>query len=106
MGQDLPHGAYLNQSWWKKSEISSNRTRAWLDAGYVVKGFHPNHSVVFKRSDFSDKTSWNEENAQEDIMLIRPTAPKDIQLLADLQKKIEGESDFLLGGKEQRALST
>ena len=106
MGQNLPHSAYLNQSWWKKMKAPAKHFHAWTDAGYAVKQFEPNRYVSFERMDLLDKNGANNDSANEDVLLIRPAGHGDARFLADLQKKIEGESDFLLHGKEERALST
>lgn len=106
MGQNLPNSAHLNQSWWKKTKSPSKYFHAWLDNGYIVKEFKPNRYVNFERMDLLAKNGGNKDHANEDILLIRPAGHNDARFLAELQKNIEGESDFLLYGKEERALST
>lgn len=106
MGQNLPNSAYLNQSWWKKTKAPSKYFHTWIDNGYIVKEFKPNHYVSFERMDLLAKNGGNNDYANEDILLIRPAGHSDARFLAVLQKNIEGESDFLLYGKEERALST
>ncbi|ALS78484.1 acetyltransferase [Planococcus kocurii] len=106
MGQNLPNSAYLNQSWWKKTKAPSKYFHAWLDNGYIVKEFKPNRYVSFERLDLLTKNGGNQDHADEDVLLIRAAGHNDARFLAELQKNIEGESDFLLYGKEERALST
>lgn len=106
MGQSLPNSAYLNQSWWKKTKAPSKHFHAWLDNGYIVKEFKSNRYVSFERIDLLTKNDENKDHANEDILLVRPAGHSDARFLAELQKNIEGESDFLLYGKEERALST
>jgi len=103
MGQNLPHSAYLNYSWWKKTKAPAKHFQAWTEAGYTVRHVEPNRYVVFERIDLlnTNKTDKN----YEDILLIRSAAHGDARFLADLQKKTEGESDFLIYGKEERKLS-
>ncbi|ANU09646.1 acetyltransferase [Planococcus antarcticus DSM 14505] len=104
MGQNLPHSAYLNHSWWKKTKAPAKHFQAWTDAGYTVNHVEPNRYVIFERIDLLNKKEAIKNN--EDILLIRSAGHGDARFLADLQKSIEGESDFLLYGKEERALST
>lgn len=104
MGQNLPHSAYLNQSWWIKTKATAKHFHAWIDADYIVKEFEPNRYVTFERIDLANTEETNKNN--EDILLIRPAGHGDARFLAELQKRIEGESDFLLYGKDERSLST
>lgn len=103
MGQNLPHSAYLNRSWWKKTKAPAKHFQAWTEAGYTVQHVEPNRYVVFERIDLLNTKKT--DNSNEDILLIRSAAHGDARFLADLQKKIEGESDFLLYGKEERKQS-
>ncbi|MGB6406672.1 MAG: GNAT family N-acetyltransferase [Planococcus donghaensis] len=106
IGQNLPNSAYLNQSWWEKTKAPSKYFHAWIDHGYRVKEFKPNRFVSFERMDLLDKNGGNNDYENKDILLIRQARHSDARFLAELQKQIEGESDFLLYGKEERALST
>lgn len=103
MGQPLPHSAYLNYSWWKKTKAPAKHFQAWTAAGYAVQHVEPNRYVVFERIDLMNKKT--ADNNNEDILLIRSAGHGDARFLADLQKKVEGESDFLLYGKEEQKLS-
>lgn len=104
MGHDLPHSAYLNQSWWKKNKAPAKHFHAWSDAGYTVQHVEPNRYVTFERIEpLGEEAS---EKSNEDILLIRSAGHGDARFLADLQKKAEGESKFLLYGKAERELST
>ncbi|MCH4827574.1 DUF7662 domain-containing protein [Planococcus halocryophilus] len=86
MGQNLPHSAYLNQSWWKKTIAPSKHFHDWIDGGYIDKEFEPNHYVSFERMDLLAKNGGNNDNANEDILLVRPAGHSDARFLADLQK--------------------
>lgn len=104
MGHDLPHSAYLNQSWWKKKKAPAKHFQAWTNAGYAVQQVESNRYVTFERIEPLNTEAIEKSN--EDILLIRSAGHGDARFLADLQKKTEGESDFLLYGKEERVLST
>lgn len=104
MGQSLPNSAYLNHSWWKKTKPPAKHFQAWTAAGYTVKHVEPNRWVVFEKLDAPD--SQKTDSSNDDILLIRPASHGDARFLADLQKKTESESDFLLYGKNERSLST
>ncbi len=99
MGQNLPHSAYLNRSWWKKTKAPAKHFQAWTQAGYTVKHVEPNRYVAFERIDLLNNREIEKSN--EDILLIRSAAHGDARFLVELQKTTEGESDFLLYGKEE-----
>ncbi|MEK6190210.1 MAG: GNAT family N-acetyltransferase [Carnobacterium alterfunditum] len=104
MGQSLPNAAYLSYSWWKKTKAPAKHYLAWTAAGYAVKHVEPKSYVVFVRIEpTSDK---DKAEANENILLIRSAAHGDAGSLSNLQKKIEGESDFFLYGHGERLLST
>lgn len=104
MGQSLPNAAYLSYSWWKKTNSPGKHYLAWTAAGYVVEHVESKRYVVFIRTEpMNDKST---AKTNENILLIRTAAHGDASSLSNLQKKIEGESDFFLYGHGERLLST
>ncbi|ANU23357.1 GNAT family N-acetyltransferase [Planococcus donghaensis] len=104
MGQSLPNAAYLSYSWWKKTKAPAKHYLAWTAAGYAVTHVEPKRYVIFVRIEAANDKDIVKAN--ENILLIRPAAHGDASSLSDLQKKIEGESDFFLYGHGERFLST
>jgi len=104
MGQSLPNAAYLSYSWWKKTNSPGKHYLAWTAAGYVVEHVESKRYVVFIRTEpMNDKST---AKTNENILLIRTAAPGDASSLSNLQKTIEGESDFFLYEEGERVLST
>ncbi|WP_236610281.1 GNAT family N-acetyltransferase [Planococcus halocryophilus] len=104
MGQSLPNVAYLSYSWWKKTKAPAKHYLAWTAAGYAVKHVEPKRYVVFVRIEPTNDKDNTKTN--ENILLIRPAGHGDANSLSNMQKKIEGESDFFLYGHGERLLST
>lgn len=104
MGQNLPHSAYLNRSWWKKTKAPAKHFQAWTQAGYTVKHIEPQRYVAFERIDLLNTKET--EKIDEDNLLIRSAAYGDARFLVELQKATEGESDFLLYGREENKQSS
>ncbi|MFD1863676.1 GNAT family N-acetyltransferase [Planococcus chinensis] len=104
MGQQLPNAAYLNKSWWKKTKPPAKHFHAWMDAGYYVSDVITNRLVTFEKIDSSENDL--EKAGNEDILLIRQAEHGDARSLIALQRVVEGESDFMLYGKDERIQST
>lgn len=106
MGQQLPNAAYLNRSWWKKSKPPAKHFHAWMDAGYYVANVETDQFVTFEKINLTEQERLNKGKGQEDVLLIRPAGHGDARSFINLRKTIEGESEFMLYGKDERIQST
>lgn len=104
MGQQLPNAAYLNKSWWKKTKPPAKHFHAWMDAGYYVSDVMTNRFVTFERINPAEGGGSTPGN--EDVLLIRQAEHGDARSLIALQKLVEGESEYMLYGKDERIQST
>lgn len=105
VGQQLPNAAYLNSSWWKKTKPPASHFLAWTNFDYAVKDIELGRSVTFIKESDAMELGINSSSKPEDILIIRPVDLDDARAVINLLLDIDGESDFMLFGKDERKMT-